>query len=130
MESRIHFLLLRAAAMALLLFVGITQLTPQTPTALVTVNDGSVLVLRDENNSFRTFYDDELLKVDEGDHLISNGSTVLLAPFVSQQAILQPGAHLEIVDLEDDFGATQVEYMVHRGSLYNTISEKLDAGDH
>ena len=117
------------AAFGLLLLMGLTQLTPQTQSAVVKVSDGSALVLRDESNSFRTFGDGDLLKVDEGDHLISIESSVSLAPFATQLAVLQPGAHLEIVALAEEFGNTQVEYRVHRGALRNTIDEALDAND-
>ena len=117
------------AALALVLLVGLTRLTPQTIAVVAAVNEGTVLVLRDENSSFRTFYAGDMLKVDEGDHVITGESSVVLKPFDLQKALLEPGTHLEIVDLEDDFGNTQVEYLVHRVVLHNIIDDKLDAND-
>lgn len=117
------------AAAALLLLIGVTRLAPQTLTAVVSVSDGMVLVLRDQNNSFRTFFDGDILKVDEGDHLITAESSVTLVPFEEQRAMMEPGTHLEIIDLEDDFGNTHVEYMVHRGVLHNVIDETLGESD-
>ena len=117
------------AALVLVLLIGLTQLTPQTIAVVAAVNEGTVLVLRDENSSFRTFYAGDMLKVDEGDHVITGESSVVLKPFELQKALLEPGTHLEIVDLEDDFGNTQVEYLVHSGALHNVIDDKLDAND-
>ena len=117
------------AVLALVLLVGLSRLPPQTIAVVAAVNEGTVLVLRDENSSFRTFYAGDMLKVDEGDHVITGESSVVLKPFELQKALLEPGTHLEIVDLEDDFGNTQVEYIVHRGAMHNVIDDKLDAND-
>ena len=117
------------AALVLVLLVGLTQVTPQTMNATAVVARGTALVLRNENSSFRTFYDGDILKVNEGDHIITAQSSVALTPFEQQNAVLEPGTHLEIVDLEDDFGGTQVEYLVHLGTLHNAIDDELDAGD-
>jgi hypothetical protein len=118
------------AALALLLLIGLTRLTPQTKAAIAAVYEGAALVLRDENNSFRTFHDGDTLKVNEGDHIITAQSSVMLMPFTAQQAMLGAGTHVEIVDLEDDAaGNTQIEYLIHRGSLHNIIDEKLDGSD-
>ena len=116
-------------ALALLCLVGLTRLTPQTQTATVAIHEGAALVLRDETNSFRTFYAGDILKVDTGDHIITAQSSALLQPFDAQQAIVAAGTHLEILNLQEDFGNTQVEYRVHRGALHSIIDETLEASD-
>ena len=116
-------------ALALLFFIGLTRFTPQTQTATVAIHEGAALVLRDENNSFRTFFAGDILKVDAGDHIITAQSSALLQPFKTQQAIVASGTHLEILNLQEDFGNTQVEYRVHRGALHSIIDETLDASD-
>jgi ferric-dicitrate binding protein FerR (iron transport regulator) len=117
------------AAVALVCVVSLTQLAPQNTAATVVVHEGVALVLRDENNSYRSFFADDMLKVDQGDHIITGQSSAFLQPFDDQRAVLDAGTHVEIMALEDDFGATQVEYLIHRGSLHNVIDDQLEAGD-
>lgn len=59
------------AALVLVLLVGLTQVTPQTMNATTVVARGTALVLRNENSSFRTFYDGDILKVNKGDRIIT-----------------------------------------------------------
>ncbi len=117
------------AAVALVCVVSLTQFAPQNTAATVIVHEGAALVLRDENNSYRSFFAGDMLKVDQGDHIITAQSSALLQPFEDQRAVMDAGTHVEIMALEDDFGATQVEYLIHRGSLHNVIDDKLEAGD-
>jgi ferric-dicitrate binding protein FerR (iron transport regulator) len=117
------------AIVALVCVVSLTQFAPQNTAATVIVHEGAALVLRDENNSFRTFFAGDMLKVDQGDHIITAQSSAFLQPFADQRAVLDAGTHVEIMALEDGFGATQVEYLIHRGSLHNVIDDKLEAGD-
>jgi len=117
------------AAVALVCVVSLTQLAPQNTAATVIVHEGAALVLRDENNSYRSFFAGDMLKVDQGDHIITAQSSAFLQPFADQRAVLEAGTHVEIMALEDDFGATQVEYLIHRGSLHSVIDDKLEDDD-
>ena len=113
----------------MLLFVGISRLSPRPLAAVATVIGGDATVLRAHNSSFRTYHDGDVLKVQQGDHILTQSAVVTVSHFANQSAVIEPGAHVEIAELDDANGGTQVEMVVHDGAVRSDIDEHLGSND-
>jgi hypothetical protein len=117
------------ALVIMLLFVGIARLSPRPLAAVATVIGGDATVLRAHNGSFRTYHDGDVLKVQQGDHILTQSAVVTLSQFANQSAVIESSAHVEIAQLDDANGGTQVEMVVHDGAVRSDIAEHLDDND-
>ena len=113
----------------LLLLVGVSRLMPRPLSAVGQVGAGEVTVLRHQNSSYRVFQDGDLLKVQKGDQIITDSGVVTLTHFPDQVAVVAPGSHVELKELDETGGGTQVALYVHDGSLHSAIDTPLGPND-
>lgn len=117
------------ALAAMLLFMGISRIAPRPLAAAAQVAGGDITVLRTNNNTYRIYQDGDIFKLNPGDHIVAQDGAVTLALFPNQHAVLQPGAHMEITEIDDANGGTQVAMLVHAGQVQSIIDETLDSND-
>jgi len=117
------------AVLIMLLIVGVSRITPRPLAAVTTVAGGDATVLRAHNGSFRTYHDGDVLKVQQGDHILTASAVVTVSQFADQVAVIGPSAHVEIAQLDDANGGTQVDMVVHAGQVRADIGAHLDAND-
>jgi hypothetical protein len=119
-----------ATALAvLILLAGLARLMPRPLSALAEVAAGDVMVLRAQNGSFRLFHDGDILRLQKGDQVITDSGMVTVTHFPDQVAVIEPGAHVELAELDEADGGTQVEMYVHDGAVRSSLDAPLDAKD-
>jgi hypothetical protein len=119
-----------AGALAvLLLYFGISRITPRPLLATATVTGGEVTVLQQRTNTYRTYYDGDLFKLAEGDQVLTAGGTTTVQLFPAQTVVIEPDSQVVIAQLGAMLDVTQVELLVTRGRVNNLIDEELDNSD-
>lgn len=127
----VHSLALAGAtALAiLLLLAGVSRLMPRPLSAVAEVSLGDVMILRASNGSFRVFHEGEILRLQQGDQVITDSGKVTVTHFPGQVAVVAPGTHMELVQLDEAAGGTQVEMYVHDGTVRSAVDAPLDDND-
>lgn len=119
-----------AGALAvILLFFGLSRITPRPMLATATVTGGEVTVLQQRTNTYRTYFDGDLFNLGEGDQVITAGGTATVQLFPRQTAIIDPDSHVIVAQLAAEVATTQVELLVTRGRVNNLIDEELTGDD-
>ncbi|MGL4651005.1 MAG: hypothetical protein ACRC1H_16470, partial [Caldilineaceae bacterium] len=115
------------AAVLLLAFLSVRFLL--TPSAALSIADGSVTVLRGNTGLFQTYTAPANARVRQGDQILTNTGTAALELFPGQVASLNPGSILRIDELSDEDGATRVALDVAIGLSLHDIDAKLGPGE-
>lgn len=100
---------------------------PHPLSAPAKVAAGDVMLLRAQNNSSRLFHDGDLLKLQKGDQVITDSGMVTVTHFPAQVAVIEPGAHLELAELDEADGGVRVAMDVHDGAVRGSLDAPLDA---
>jgi hypothetical protein len=123
-------LLAGAGAVAImLLFVGISRIMPRPLTATATVSGGDATVLSRDSSRFRIQHDGDLLKLRQGDQVLTANGSVQLAHFPDHMTVIEPGAYVELTHLDDADGGMQLALTVHDGLVHSTLDAPLRAND-
>jgi hypothetical protein len=123
-------LLAGAGAMAaLLLFVGISRITPRPLSATAAVSGGDVTVLNRHSDKFRVQGDGDLLKLREGDQVLTGEGSVQITHLQDQVTTIESNSHVELTRLDDADGGRQLALTVHDGLVHTDIDSPLGAAD-
>lgn len=123
-------LLAGAGAMAaMLLFVGISRITPRPLTATAAVSGGDATVLHSQTSRFQIQHDGDQLKLRQGDQLLTDDGSVQLTHFPDHVTVIEPGAYVELTQLDDADGGLQLALMLHDGLVHSTLDAPLGAND-
>jgi hypothetical protein len=130
LTARQSLLLAGGGALAvLLIFVGISRITPRPLSVTAAVSGGDATVLSWHSDQFRTEGDGDLIKLREGDQVLTGTGTVRLSHFPDQETVIEPGAHVELTRLDEADGGRQLALTVHDGSVHSAIAARLGAAD-
>lgn len=117
------------ALAVMLLFALVSRLTPRAVSAVAEVMGGDATVLRAHNDSYRVYRDGDVLKVGQGDQILTRDGSVRLTAFPNQTAVIEPGSNVTIAQLDEANGATQVALAVSDGTVRSSIAEHLQSDD-
>ena len=117
------------AVAAMLLFVGISRITPRPLTATAAVSGGDATVLIRHTSRFRTQHDGDLLKLRQGDRVLTAGGSVQLRHFPEHLTVIEPGADVEVTQLDEANGGLQLALTVYDGLVRSTLDAPLQPGD-
>lgn len=117
------------ALAAMLLFVGISRVTPRPLSTVAAVSGGDATVLSAHNDSFRIRQDGDLLKLRQGDRVLTGEGSVALEHFADHVTVIEPGADVELTQLDEAEGGQQLVLTVHDGLVHSTIGQPLQATD-
>ena len=99
-----------------------------TLTADVTVIDGTATLVR-ANGRTEDLVPTSTTTMAPGDSLLTLTASARVDYFANQYSIMQPGTRMELLELNDSNGGTQVTTMVHLGSTRHFIEDSLDSND-
>jgi hypothetical protein len=114
---------------ALLLFVGISRITPRPLSATAAVSGGDVTILNRHSDKFRVQVDGDLLKLREGDQVLTAAGSVQLTHLPDQVTTIEPNSHVELTRLDEAEGGRQLALTVHDGLVHTKIDRPLQAAD-
>ena len=117
------------AIAAMLLFVGISRITPRPLTATAAVSGGDATVLTKHTSRFRIQHDGDLLKLRQGDRVLTADGRVQLSHFPAHVTVIEPGADVEVTQLDDAGGGLQLALTVYDGAVRSTLDAPLQPGD-
>jgi hypothetical protein len=117
------------AVAAMLLFVGVSRITPRPLTATAAVSGGDATVLTRHTSRFRIQHDGDLLKLRQGDRVLTADGSVQLSHFPDHLTVIEPGADVEVTQLDDAGGGQQLALTVHDGAVRSTLEAPLQPGD-
>jgi hypothetical protein len=118
-----------AAAVAMLIFVGISRVTPRPLTATAAVSGGEATVLTAQNSRYRIQHDGDELKLHQGDQVLTANGSVHLAHFPDHITVIEPGAYVELTELDEADGGLQLALTVHDGLVHSTLGAPLRPND-
>jgi hypothetical protein len=123
-------LLAGAGAMAvMLLFVGISRITPRPLTTTASVSGGDATVLSRQTSRFHVQHDGDLLKLRQGDQILTADGSVQLRHFPDHVTVIEPGAYVEVTQLDEADGGMQLALTVHDGLVHSVLSAPLGPND-
>ena len=99
-----------------------------TMTADVTIIDGTATLVK-ANGRTEDLVPTSTTTMAPGDSLLTLTASARVDYFASQYSIMQPGTRMELLELNDGNGGTQVTTMVHLGSTRHFIEDPLDNND-
>jgi hypothetical protein len=117
------------AVVVLLLFVGISRIMPRPLTITAAVSEGDATVLDWHSDKFRVQRDGDLVKLRQGDQILTGQGSVRLSHLPEQVAIVEPGAHVELTRLDEADGGRQLALTVHDGVLHSRLNSPLQPQD-
>ncbi len=117
------------AIAAMLIFVGISRITPRPLTATAAVSGGDATVLTRHTSRFRVQHDGDLLKLRQGDRVLTADGSVQLSHFPAHVTVIEPGADVEVTQLDDAGGGLQLALTVYDGAVRSTLDAPLGPGD-
>jgi hypothetical protein len=117
------------ALAALLLFVGISRITPRPLSATAEVSGGDATVLNRHSDKFRIQGDGDLLKLREGDQVLTGEGSVQLSHLPDQITTIGPNSHVELTRLDDAEGGHQLALTLHDGLVHTVIDSPLQSAD-
>ena len=116
------------AIAAMLIFVGISRITPRPLTVTAAVTGGDATVLTRHTSRFRIQHDGDLLKLRQGDRVLTADGSVQLSHFPAHITVIEPGADVEVTQI-DDAGGVQLALTVYDGAVRSTLDAPLQPGD-
>lgn len=117
------------ALAAALLFVGISRITPRPLTADAAVAGGDATVLTQRNSRFGVQHDGDLLKLRQGDRVLTADGSVQLTRFPNHLTVIEPGADVEVTRLDEADGGIQLALTVRDGMVRTTLDAPLQPAD-
>ena len=117
------------AVAAMLLFVGISRITPRPLTTTAAVSGGDVTVLSKSNSRFHIQRDGDQLKPRQGDQVLTGDGSMQLAHFPDHLTVIEPGAYVELSELDDANGGLQLALTVRDGLVHSTLGAPLRPND-
>lgn len=117
------------AVVAMLLFVGISRITPRPLTTTAAVSGGDVTVLSKSNSRFHIQRDGDQLRLRQGDQVLTGDGSMQLAHFPDHLTVIEPGAYVELSELDDANGGMQLALTVHDGLVHSTLGAPLRPND-
>jgi hypothetical protein len=123
-------LLAGASALAvLLLFVAISRITPRPHSIAAEVKGGDATVLSWNSDKFRVQGDGDLIKLRQGDQILTGEGSVRLSHLPNQVSIIEPGAHVVLTRLDEADGGRQLALTVHDGIVHSQLNSPLQPQD-
>lgn len=117
------------ALAALLLFVVFSRITPRPLSVTAEVSGGDATVLSWHSDKFRVQNDGDLLKLRQGDQILTGEGSVRLSHLANQVAIIEPGAHVELTRVDEADGGRQLTLQVHDGAVHSQLNSPLQPQD-
>jgi ferric-dicitrate binding protein FerR (iron transport regulator) len=117
------------AVAAMLLFVGISRITPRPLTATAAVSGGDATLLNSQTSRYQIQHDGDTLKLRQGDQLLTTDGSVQLSHFRDHVTVIEPGAYVVLTQLDDAGGGLQLALTVHDGLVHSTLAAPLGAND-
>ena len=117
------------ALAALLLFVAISRVTPRPLGVTAEVSGGDATVLSWHSDKFRVQGDGDLIKLRQGDRILTGEGSVRLSHLPNQVAIIEPGAHVELTRVDEADGGRQLALTVHDGVVHSQLNSPLQPQD-
>ncbi len=117
------------ALAALLLFVAISRIMPRPLSVTAEVSGGDATVLNRHSDQFRVQGDGDLIKLRQGDQILTGEGRVRLSHLPDQVAIIEPGAHVELMRLDEADGGRQLALKVHDGTVHSQLNSPLQSQD-
>ncbi len=117
------------ALAALLLFVGISRVMPRPLSITAEVRGGDATVLNWHSDKFRVQSDGDLIKLRQGDQILTGAGSVRLSHLPNQVSIIEPGAHVELTRIDEADGGRQLALKVHDGAVHSQLNSPLQAQD-
>jgi hypothetical protein len=117
------------AVAAMLLFVGFSRIAPRPLTTTASVSGGDATVLSVQTSRFRIQRDGDLLKLQQGDQILTGNGSVQLAHFLDHTTVIEPGAYVELTELDDAGGGLQMALTLHDGLVHSTLAAPLRPND-
>lgn len=114
---------------ALLVFVAISRVTPRPLSITAEVSGGAATVLSWHSDKFRVQGDGDLLKLRQGDQILTRDGAVRLSHLPEQLVIVEPGTHVELTRVDEANDGRQLELTVHDGVVHSQITKPLQAQD-
>lgn len=118
-----------SAAAVLLLFVAISRIAPRPLSITAEVFAGDATVLNWNSDKFRVQGDGDLIKLRQGDQILTGEGSVRLSHLLDQVSTIEPGAHVELTRLDDADGGRQLALTVHDGILHSHLDSPLQPQD-
>ncbi len=117
------------ALAALLLLVAISRIMPRPLSVTAEVSGGDATVLSWHSDQYRVQGDGDLLKLRQGDQILTGEGRVRLSHLPDQVAIIEPGAHVELTRLDEADGGRQFALKVHDGAVHSQLNSPLQPQD-
>ena len=117
------------ALAALLLFVAVSRITPRPLSITAEVSGGDATVLNWHSDKFRVQGDGDLIKLRQGDQILTGEGRVRLSHLPNQVSIIEPGAHVELTRIDEVDGGRQLALKVHDGAVHSQLNAPLQAQD-
>lgn len=117
------------AVAAMLLFVAVSRITPRPLTATAAISGGDATVLTRHTSRFQIQHDGDLIKLRQGDRVLTAGGSVQLSHFPEHLTVIEPGADVEVTELDDADGGLQLALTVYDGAVRSTLDAPLQPGD-
>ncbi len=130
LTPRQSLLLAGAGALAaLLLFVAVSRITPRPLSITAAVSGGDATVLNWHSDKFRVQGDGDLIKLRQGDQVLTGAGSVRLSHLPNQFSIIEPGAHVELTRVDEADGGRQLALKVHNGAVHSQLNSPLQPQD-
>jgi hypothetical protein len=117
------------ALAALLLFVVVSRITPRPLSITAEVSGGDATVLNWHSDKFRVQGDGDLIKLRQGDQVLTGEGSVRLSHLANQVSIIEPGAHVELTRIDEADGGRQLALKVHDGAVHTQLNSPLQRQD-
>lgn len=117
------------ALAAALLFIAVSRITPRPLTADAAVAGGDATVLTQHTRRFGVQHDGDLLKLRQGDRVLTADGNVQLTHFPDHVTVIEPGADVEVTRLDEADGGMQLALTVHDGLVHTTLGAPLQPAD-
>ena len=118
-----------SAVVVLLLFVGVSRITPRPLSITAEVSGGDATVLNWQSDKFRIQGDGDLVKLRQGDQILTGEGIVRLSHLPDQVSIIEPGAHVELTRVDEADGGRQLALLVHDGIVHSQLNSPLQTQD-
>lgn len=117
------------ALAVMLVFIGISRITPRPLTAAAAVSGGNATVLSHHNSRFHLQTDGDQLKLRQGDRVLTDSGSVQLVHFADHTTLIEPGADVELTHLGEEGGGQQLALTVRDGLVRSTLAAPLRTND-
>jgi len=102
---------------------------PRPLSVTAEVSGGDATVLNWHSDKFRVQGDGDLIKLRQGDQILTGDGSVRLSHLANQVSIIEPGAHVELTRIDEADGGRQLALKVHDGAVHSQLNAPLQAQD-